>query len=322
MNKSKIILIVKILISAAFVTVGILAVNSEGINDHSKPLILGTIILGVIGLIISFTESISINKEKNKDLNNVSQAEKSLNQKDEEIASINSEVKERRLLAERTATLSKILQEADDVKIASGTILETIAKEIEICQGVLYVADEKEGIKYLWGAAAYAYHKLESEIDQPQFGVGLVGQTAQEKKSLYINELPNGYIDVVSGLGKAQPGYLALIPLMYSGEVLGVIELASFSEFKEKDKELFEGIKDALGAGIHFLQQAKILEKYKTEIEDLKSQITESSVPEIPESIVESSSEIEEENSMEIDENFSDENPVEDNDEEGEEIKD
>ncbi len=299
MNKSKILLLVKVLISISFLVIGILTLTSSTSND-SKPFIMGTIIIGAIGLIISFVESITINKEKNLALKSLEEGKLLITEKDEEISKINNEVKERRLLAERTATLSKILQEADDIKIASASILETIAKEIEICQGVLYVTDEKESGKFLWGAAAYAYHKLESEIDQPQFGVGLVGQTAQEKKSLYINELPNGYIDVVSGLGKAQPSFLALIPLMYSGEVLGVIELASFSEFKDKDKELFEGIKYALGAGIHFLQQSKVLNRYESEIEALKTQLTnpaltealpEESEPIIEEEIIEDSNE-------------------------------
>lgn len=286
MNKSKIILLVKVIVSISFLTIGIITLTSSVTSDESKKFISGTIVIGAVGLIISFIESVSINKERNAALGELEKGKQLIDEKDHEITKINNEVKERRLLAERTATLSKILQEADDIKIASANILETIAKEIEICQGVLYVTDEKESGKFLWGAAAYAYHKLESEIDQPQFGVGLVGQTAQEKKSLYINELPNGYIDVVSGLGKAQPSFLALIPLMYSGEVLGVIELASFSEFKDKDKELFEGIKDALGAGIHFLQQAKVLNKYEVEIETLKNQIsTPEEIKTLPEQV-------------------------------------
>ncbi len=297
MNRSKITLFVKIIISLSFVAIGIITLTSEATSEGSKPFVIGTIITGAIGLIISFIESITINKERDSALNELKNGKIELDQKDKEIANINNEIKERRLLAERTATLSKILQEAEDIKLASANILETIAKEIEICQGVLYVTDEKEGRKYLWGAAAYAYHKLESEIDQPQFGVGLVGQTAQEKQSLYLNDLPTGYIDVVSGLGKAQPGFLALIPLMYSGEVLGVIELASFSEFKEKDKELFEGIKDALGAGIHFLQQSKILHKYESEIETLKSQIAGTNSNEV---VIEEENPNSEENTEEV----------------------
>lgn len=317
MNKSKIILLVKIIISLTFIAVGILTFNNGDFRDEAKSLFLGTIILGISGLIISFIESISINNERDSAVKKLKENEVSLKEKDNEIATINNEVTERRMLAERTAMLSKILQEADDVKVASANILEKIAKEIEICQGVLYVTDEKEGSKYLWGAAAYAYHKLESEIDQPQFGVGLVGQTAQEKKSLYINELPSGYIDVVSGLGKAQPSYLALIPLMYSGEVLGVIELASFTEFEDKDKELFEGIKDALGAGIHFLQQAKILDRYKSEIEGLKSQVVET--PQLEASIPEEVKEVPDLEIKETEEDMGSDHDVSDENEDKEE---
>lgn len=272
MNKSKVILAFKILFSAGFIISSIIAIlNLKNGATVAKPYIFGSVVTGVLGLIISFIESGLLSKE-NSDLKKEAVISSNLAQeKDAEIASITKEVQDQTLLSERIAKLSRIIQEADDVNIASANILETIASDIEICQGVIYVTQEENGTKFLKGAGTYAYHKLESELDQPQFGVGLVGQTAQEKKSLFINELPNGYIDVVSGLGKAQPSYLALVPLMYSGEVLGVIELASFTEFTEKDKELFEGIKDVLGAGIHFLNQAKILEKLKSEITQLKS---------------------------------------------------
>ena len=62
MNKSKILLLVKVLISISFLVIGIITLTSSTSNDY-KPFIMGTIIIGAIGLIISFVESITIKKE-------------------------------------------------------------------------------------------------------------------------------------------------------------------------------------------------------------------------------------------------------------------
>lgn len=268
MNQPKIILLLKALFSIGFLTVAILGITSEPITTKTVGAIAA---LGLAAIIVSFIESSSLNKHKKEASEKAKEHEDAIESKNSEIEKITTEIKENNLLAERIAKLSKIIQEAEDITVASNNILETMAEDIEICQGVVYVAQEKDGVKSLKGKGTYAYHKMLSDLDEPQFGVGLVGQAALENKSLFINELPSGYIDVVSGLGKSQPSNLAIIPLTYSGSVLGVIELASFIEFSAKDKEMFEGIKDALGAGVHFLQQSDILLQLEAEIESLKA---------------------------------------------------
>lgn len=272
MNKSRILLIVLIALSVlfvgAFITIFSTAFQSNDVNKVALLLASGS---GLVVVVLAFFNAsrisiLQVSNEKalkdHKDL---------LESKEVTITSLSSEIKENNLLNERVSELSVIIQEADEINVAANAVLESIAKQIDICQGVLYVTQEESDSKYLKGAGTYAYHKPDASLDQPKFGVGLVGQAALEQKSLYINELPSGYIDVISGLGKAQPSYLALIPLLYSGEVLGVMELASFQEFTEKDKEMFEAMKQSLGAGIHFLIQARLFEELLDENKRLKA---------------------------------------------------
>lgn len=261
MDKTKITLIIKTILSLVFLgTFGF----SMTILNSSSPKLSMIIITGgisvIVALIISFIQD-SINSKKmakaTKEIsNNISKIETL----EKEIEDTKTRIKDNQTQTERIETLSKIFQDSDDIKLASSQILDSIANDIEICQGVLYISEEQQGVKKLVGSGTYAYHKLESEIDSPQFGVGLVGQTAAEKKALYINELPAGYIDVVSGLGTSKPNYLALLPLIYSDNVLGVLEIASFTEFTKNDKDLFDKLQESLGAGIHFLNQTKLLE--------------------------------------------------------------
>jgi GAF domain-containing protein len=261
MDKAKIVLAVKSILALIFI--GAFGFSITSLDAPSQKLSIAVLaggISGILVVIISYIQASISNKNISNAKQQINDQASSIEELEKLIEDSKKMINDSKIQAERIDTLSKIFQDADDIKLASSKILDSIANDIEICQGVLYISEEDEGVKKLVGAGTYAYHKLESEIDSPQFGVGLVGQTAQEKKALYINELPSGYIDVVSGLGKSKPNYLALLPLIYSDNVLGVLEIASFTEFTQNDKDLFDKLQESLGAGIHFLNQTKLLE--------------------------------------------------------------
>lgn len=262
MDKNKITVIIRSSITLVFLGAFINAVYLLSQNSISNlmPAIIISGISGVVAIMISLLQESRKQKEINEIRLTIDTNNKQIVELEEQIQKSNKEISDNNELTKQTETLSQILQDADDISVAANEILETLANSIEICQGVMYVTEENDQQKTLKGAGAYAYHKLQSDIDSPPFGVGLVGQAAQEKKPLFINELPAGYIDVVSGLGTSKPNYLALIPLIYSGNVLGVLELASFTEFSDNHKTMFQRLEQSLGAGIHFLSQAKLLD--------------------------------------------------------------
>lgn len=99
-------------------------------------------------------------------------------------------------------------------------ILNEICKALGAGQGAIYVEEEGE-LKLKYGYAT-------TETPSFKIGEGLVGRVAADKKTLYIDDLPDGYITVYSGLGNATPTRLALIPIKS-----GVIELATFTDINE-----------------------------------------------------------------------------------------
>src|SRR5262249_16219874 len=64
-----------------------------------------------------------------------------------------------------------------------------------------------------------------------ELGEGLVGQCALERKSILVTEVPDGYIEVSSGLGHAPPRNIGVFPVVFEGQLKAVIELASFQAF-------------------------------------------------------------------------------------------
>ena len=56
--------------------------------------------------------------------------------------------------------------------------------------------------------AGYALSIGESTVIKYEFGEGLIGQSAASGNTLYVDDVPEGYIKIVSGLGSASPKYL------------------------------------------------------------------------------------------------------------------
>jgi methyl-accepting chemotaxis protein len=63
---------------------------------------------------------------------------------------------------------------------------------------------------------------------------------AASGKSVYIDEVPEGYINIISGLGTSSPRYLLITPLTKGGDVKGVLEVATFQPLTERKRKQLE----------------------------------------------------------------------------------
>nr|WSZ94796.1 HAMP domain-containing protein [Streptomyces sp. NBC_00857] len=82
-------------------------------------------------------------------------------------------------------------------------------------------------------------------------GRGLVAQAALEKKPILITDAPPDYITINSGLGAALPASVVILPVLYEDQVLGVIELASFSRFSEVHLAFIDQFVNTIGVSIN-----------------------------------------------------------------------
>lgn len=82
-------------------------------------------------------------------------------------------------------------------------------------------------------------------------GEGLVGQAAVEKRSIMLKETPPGYLKIASGLGEASPAHVVVLPVLFEGRLLGVIELATFSSFTTVAIDFLNQIADLIGVTVN-----------------------------------------------------------------------
>lgn len=125
-------------------------------------------------------------------------------------------------------------------------VVSKLSKDLNACQSAYFSAEKRGNKNVLKLTSSFAYHIPESQEVVFEFGEGLTGQTAVEGKLVHLKQVPDGYINVLSGLGKATPSNLIIVPFFDKGKIKGVMEIASFSEFSHEDEEFLAHISEII----------------------------------------------------------------------------
>ncbi|MBT1690272.1 GAF domain-containing protein [Dawidia soli] len=137
-------------------------------------------------------------------------------------------------------TVKNSLQQARNQKDILNNGLQAICKQLDAGQGALYLAREDDGKRTVELHNGYALAVGESTVIRFEFGEGLVGQAAASARTLYVDDVPAGYIKIISGLGSASPRYLLIVPIKQQAQVLGIVEIASFTNITEDQRKFVE----------------------------------------------------------------------------------
>ena len=202
----------------------------------------------------------------------------SLKQAHEENEMRKAEDNLRRWSNEALAKFAEILrQDNDNLDKLSKAIIREVVNTLGANQGGLFLLnDDEANNQYFELKAAFAYNRIKHKQKHILVGEGLIGACALEKKSIILTEVPEGYIEITSGLGESTPNALLLAPLMLDDTVLGVIEIASFSMFESHQVDLVERLAQSIASTITTvrvsIRTAELLTKTQQQAEEMLAQ--------------------------------------------------
>jgi len=102
-----------------------------------------------------------------------------------------------------------ILREnTDNMKGLAEGLITHLIKYLKANQGSFYLVDQDDRFERLEMKACYAYDRLKQNKKYIDKGEGIVGEAYQEKRTVYMSEIPQNYFRITSGLGHATPSYL------------------------------------------------------------------------------------------------------------------
>jgi signal transduction histidine kinase/DNA-binding response OmpR family regulator/methyl-accepting chemotaxis protein len=127
--------------------------------------------------------------------------------------------------------------------------------------------------------AGYAISRPDDAPKEIPFGETLTGQAAKTKNLLHLRQVPDGFLQIRSGLGTAPPAQLVVVPLCADDAVEGVVELGSFQEISEAKisflKEAATDIAVTLRTAKSRMQLQQLFEQTHAQAEELQSQHAE-----------------------------------------------
>jgi methyl-accepting chemotaxis protein len=192
---------------------------------------------------------------------------------------VKKEEKRRSWSRDGYAQFSDILRNTYQVKTLAAHIISQLVKYMGANQGGLFIGcgeeENPETYTKFELAAAYAYGRKKHLTKTICLGEGLVGACVQEKDTIYLTDVPQGYCTITSGLGEATPSSILIVPLKIEERVLGIIELASFKEFPPYEIEFVEKIAISIASTILSIQTnektLQLLAASRQQSEELKA---------------------------------------------------
>jgi len=204
---------------------------------------------------------------------------KSLQRAKEEETKRKIEDEKQRWATEGLAKFGEILRENNnDLKILSFKLMSNLVNYVGAVQGALFVYyDEKEDEEpYLEMTSAIAYNREKYMKKKVKIGEDLVGRCAYERKTIYLLEIPENYLEITTGMGTANPRCLILVPVLLNNQVFGVIEMASFNPFESHQIAFLEKIGESIASTISNVRinekTTQLLRQAERQREELASQ--------------------------------------------------
>jgi HAMP domain-containing protein/CheY-like chemotaxis protein/signal transduction histidine kinase len=169
------------------------------------------------------------------------------------------------------ARFTNMLQGQRDLATVGRMLLSELAPLVNSQNGVIYLAEGESGLKLL---SAFA-DDLEPyrHPERLQTGQGLVGQCAANAQRMLITQMPDGVIPVTSGLFKATPRNVIVLPVLFEGQVKAVIELASLGAFTDLQISFLDQLTASIGIVLNSIAATMQTEGLLTQSQQLATEL-------------------------------------------------
>ncbi|MGW7692732.1 HAMP domain-containing protein [Streptomyces asiaticus] len=196
--------------------------------------------------------------------------------------------KEQDWLKGNLARISGLMQGRRDLEDVARLIMSELTPVVSAQHGAFFlavppgegtdvVADSTSDDGYellLVGSYGYTQGSMPNRFKP---GETLIGTVAEEKRPILVENVPPGYLKIASGLGEAAPAHVIVLPVLFEGQLLGVIELASFQPFAQIQKDFLNQIAEMIGTSVNTISVNTKTEVLLKQSQELTEQLRERS---------------------------------------------
>ncbi|MER7818717.1 HAMP domain-containing protein [Streptomyces sp. NPDC096153] len=183
------------------------------------------------------------------------------------------------------ARISGLMQGRRDLNDVASLIMSELTPVVSAQHGAFFLAMPTGGGDELGSGGESSYELVmrasygySAGLMPTSFRPGetLIGTAAEEKRTIQVN-VPPGYLKISSGLGEASPAHVIVLPVLFEGKVLGVIELASFQPFTQIQRDFLNQIAEMIATSVNTISVNTKTEVLLKQSQELTEQLRERS---------------------------------------------
>jgi HAMP domain-containing protein/signal transduction histidine kinase/DNA-binding response OmpR family regulator len=171
------------------------------------------------------------------------------------------------------AKFSRMLQGQKDLVAVGHLILSELAPVVGAQQAEFYVlryTHEQPKLRLMASYASDGHGSYGKEVDM---GQGLVGQCAYDRKKILLTSSIPDSLKISSGLTEVQPLNVLVLPIIFEGQVRGVVELASVERFNPTHQAFLDQLTESIGIVINTIEANMRTEDLLTQSQSLAQEL-------------------------------------------------
>jgi HAMP domain-containing protein/signal transduction histidine kinase/DNA-binding response OmpR family regulator len=151
------------------------------------------------------------------------------------------------------AKFSRMLQGQKDLVTVGQLILSELAPVVGAKQAEFYVMTPTD-VPRLKLVASYAAGGQSSHGREIELGQGLIGQCAMDAQKILLTNTPSSAFRIASGLSESAALDVLVLPVVFEGQVRGVVELASLERFNPSHQAFLDQLTESIGIVINTIE--------------------------------------------------------------------
>nr|WP_235579799.1 response regulator [Ramlibacter sp. Leaf400] len=171
------------------------------------------------------------------------------------------------------AKFSRMLQGQKDLVAVGHLILSELAPVVGAQQAEFYVlryTSDQPRLRLMASYASDGHGAYGKEVD---LGEGLVGQCAFDKKKILLASSIPETLRISSGLTEMPPLNVLVLPIIFEGQVRGVLELASVERFNSTHQQFLDQLAESIGIVINTIEANMRTEDLLTQSQSLAQEL-------------------------------------------------
>jgi CHASE3 domain sensor protein len=216
-------------------------ISEKNVTETLIVFVFGSAI--IIGLFLLMFQYIRASFKKRK------QIEDNLLETNQQLKDISEENKSQNWLLKGSTVIDEAMRGKRQLSELCEAIIKSVCIYTEANIGAIYTLNENNNLEL---EAGYAFdHELYHIEIAP--GDGLVGQVAASNEPYILHNVPSGYLKIKSALGESAPRKILIQPVLFEGELKGVMEIGYF-DMPETTGIFIERVSHSIAVAINSVQ--------------------------------------------------------------------